>query len=88
MILIADSGSTKTDWRLLDGEKVMELPQTKGMNPYHVLDDYIKAELELATALVEKEKVKALCFYGAGVSTTVNQERLRKVFTSVFPKAV
>ena len=34
MILIADSGSTKTDWRLIvDNENVQEA-YTEGLNPY------------------------------------------------------
>ena len=38
MILIAESGSTKTDWRLLDGQKVAQT-ETIGLNPYFVDSD-------------------------------------------------
>ena len=33
MILIADSGSSKTDWRLIDGDKISQF-ECVGLNPY------------------------------------------------------
>ena len=35
MILIADSGSTKTDWVLADGRHVVRQVLTQGINPFH-----------------------------------------------------
>lgn len=35
MILISDSGSTKTDWVLSDGGTVMRRVRTEGINPFH-----------------------------------------------------
>ncbi len=35
MILIADSGSTKTDWRVVDNGNVVKEFQTAGYNPYY-----------------------------------------------------
>lgn len=37
MILVADSGSTKTDWALIndDGETAKHI-QTQGLNPFHM----------------------------------------------------
>ena len=35
MILIADSGSTKTDWRLIDESGKISQAKTVGFNPYH-----------------------------------------------------
>ena len=34
MILIADSGSTKTHWKLLGPDNTLETFYTKGLNPY------------------------------------------------------
>ena len=39
MILIADSGSSTTEWRLLDGESISQL-QCIGLNPY-IVDEHI-----------------------------------------------
>jgi len=34
MILIADSGSTKTDWTIIKDDKTTQLVTTKGINPF------------------------------------------------------
>ena len=39
MILIADSGSSTTEWRLLDGDTISQF-QCIGLNPY-IVDDTI-----------------------------------------------
>ena len=44
MILIADSGSTKTDWCLIDKNEVVLRVQTKGMNPYFQSEEEIVEE--------------------------------------------
>ena len=46
MILIADSGSTKTDWRLIDGPLEVGQIKTKGFNPYYQKLDEMVQEVE------------------------------------------
>ena len=46
MILIADSGSTKTDWRLIDDDKHIHQFTTIGFNPYWQDTETIYAELK------------------------------------------
>lgn len=66
-ILIADSGSTKTDWRALDGGKTVARAATQGINPYH------QDETAIST-IVNGEMVPqigdfvpdAIYFYGSG----------------------
>ena len=42
MKLIADSGSTKTDWCVLDVEdKVQSRVSTQGINPFHMSEDTV-----------------------------------------------
>jgi len=69
MILIADSGSTKTDWALVgnDKDKVIRL-QTAGINPYQMPEDVITSLLrtELRTELHEGVTVDEVWFYGSG----------------------
>ena len=68
MRLIADSGSTKTDWCLMDGSTVMKRIKTKGINPFFETEKEI--EYELSNALVPKiprgSKIDAIHFFGAG----------------------
>ena len=67
MILLADSGSTKTDWCLVtDGKPVLHVC-TKGTNPFFQTTDEISEEI--ASSLMpklERSVIDAVYFYGAG----------------------
>ena len=67
MILIADSGSTKTDWCLLGKDGYRKDIATKGMNPYQQSEEELNAEV--ASALVPQlpdGEIDEVYFYGAG----------------------
>ena len=49
MILIADSGSTKTDWCVVEKGKLIQQISTKGTNPFFQSEEEISNEI--ATAL-------------------------------------
>ena len=70
MILIADSGSTKTAWCLTDGStKQGKTVQTQGINPYHQSGEEICAVLrhELYPQIAENaDCIEHIFFYGAG----------------------
>ena len=67
MILIADSGSTKTDWSLVDNGKEVKRIRTKGMNPFQMSADEITAEVkEVLLKELPTNEVDELYFYGAG----------------------
>ena len=67
MILIADSGSTKTDWVLTSGDGQMAHSQkTEGINPFHQSEDEIRRIL--GGLVFEADVViDAVFFYGSGV---------------------
>lgn len=81
MTLIADSGSTKTDWCLArDGEMVARIA-TQGINPFYQSDEDIIRILEdelLAQWPADLENAQEVFFYGAGVrpEMSVRMERL------------
>lgn len=83
MILIADSGSTKTDWRLMDGNHEISQIKTKGFNPYYQQMDEMVAEIK-STLLPELDttNVSTIYFYGAGCSTV---ERQKKISDALLP---
>ena len=67
MILIADSGSTKTDWALVENGKAVKELRTKGMNPFQMSEEEIAEEVR--TSLIEQmqtNEVDEVHFYGAG----------------------
>lgn len=88
MILIADSGSTKTDWLLMeaDGRDIVEC-STIGMNPFFTnADDIYKA---IADSEIEQytSKVSEVYFYGAGCSNTDKTDFLQSIFRKIFTNA-
>ena len=67
MILIADSGSTKTDWCVVEKGELVQQIFTKGTNPFFQSEEEISNEI--ATALLPELKTnefEAVYFYGAG----------------------
>jgi N-acetylmuramic acid 6-phosphate etherase len=67
MILIADGGSTKTDWRLIAGKDVHSMI-TRGLNPFHTSEQEIKEELDSLDLRGEERNIHEIYFYGSGVS--------------------
>jgi N-acetylglucosamine kinase-like BadF-type ATPase len=67
--LIADSGSTKTDWRLVGSDGKILAFQTDGINPYYQTTEQITDMLRMQLLPVLPESaVSAVFFYGAGCS--------------------
>lgn len=88
-ILIADSGSTKTDWICLTGddESTQIEVQTVGLNPFHVSDNEIRGVLahDVLPQLGDS-KVEAVYFYGSGVRSEV-EGRVEGLLRESFPDA-
>lgn len=87
-ILIADSGSTKAEWCLTDGNKKKKV-FTQGISPYFLNTTQIK-EL-LATELKKKLKdtdPDEIYYYGTGCANTENVKSVKAALKATFPKAV
>jgi len=89
MIVIADSGSTKTDWVLTDGKKNFSRYSTIGFNPYFIGADSIYDTLTLKLSpQLNPASVKKVFFYGAGCSNAPNITIANKALTRYFTNAV
>jgi len=89
MILVADSGSSKTDW-LLDtpgGEPAEYL--TDGLNPYFLSEkEIIKKLYDQLHGLANKShQISEIYFFGAGCSSPDRHEMISNALSNVFPKA-
>ena len=83
MILIADSGSTKTDWCVVEHGQLIQQIFTKGTNPFFQSEEEISNEI--ATALIPQlktNKFEAVHFYGAGCAFPDKIETMRKAIAS------
>lgn len=88
MIVIADSGSTKTQWVLLNGAKVVVDITTKGFNPYYYEAEELEKDLfnELQ-GKIDSNLVEKVYFYGSGCSTTSNCLLVKNSLNLFFKKA-
>ena len=90
MKLIADSGSTKTDWCLFDDEeKVKSRLASQGINPFHMSEDTILDILrnELLPQLDSvRSSIEEIEFYGAGC-TVAKIPVMKALLSEVFPSA-
>jgi N-acetylglucosamine kinase-like BadF-type ATPase len=88
MILIADGGSTKTNWCLVTDEEKKVYFNTEGYNPYFVSEEYITKSLnENLPVDLEKDKISEVNFYGAGCSTDEMRAHVQRAMQLVFTKA-
>ncbi len=87
MLLLADSGSTKTDWRLLRADGSIDQARTAGFNPFYQNSDAVAAELTERLRPLVAEPVTAVYFYGAGITDpergAVIGEGIRRVFPEI-----
>lgn len=88
MFLLIESGSTKTDWVVLDQGKEVFRNQTIGMNPFlcthEDYDKIINNDLQLD---IDKDAIKRIVFYGAGVKDNSKAQYLGKSLKKYFTKA-
>jgi glucosamine kinase len=84
-ILIADSGSTKTDWRLVTENGQVQSIVTQGINPYYQSHADIVQTLkkELFPAM-NSPLVRSVYFYGAGCSSLEKQQKIASSLKQVF----
>lgn len=88
-MLIADAGSTKTDWVLLDKEG-LECRRliTAGINAAIMSDPIIFEILEnVGSDISDKSKIDCVYFYGAGCATQEIKDRIESLLKTVLPSA-
>ena len=84
LILIADSGSTKTEWCLLEGNKKKRI-NTQGLSPYFLTGIQVKAILEKELLPKLKNVSPAdIFFYGTGCSNPNNVKLIKDALKAVF----
>jgi N-acetylglucosamine kinase-like BadF-type ATPase len=82
--LIADSGSTKTEWCLINGKSAKTF-YTQGLSPYFLsaeqIEYIIKEELQVKFKKTEPDEIY---FYGTGCSNAENVKLVKKAIQQVF----
>ena len=85
-IIIADSGSTKCEWTLVNGKKKKTI-FTMGISPYFLnelqIKDLVEKEVKPAVRL---NTIDAIYYYGTGCKSAENRKMIRKAIKKVFPE--
>lgn len=90
MILIADCGSTKIDWCLLNGKKVEKQVFTLGMNAVMLTEEEMRSRIgaELMPELTAYAgDIKEVYFYGAGCISTEVCSNVASAIKANIPEA-
>jgi glucosamine kinase len=88
MLIIVDSGSTKSDWQIIHTDGKKELISTKGFNPFFHDEDHVETELKKEFVhQVKVDDVKEIFFYGAGCSDKMRCDVIKRGLERVFKNA-
>jgi len=86
--LIADSGSTKTSWCLIDGKSKKNII-TQGISPYFLDYSQICSILEVELLPKIKNKIpNQIHFYGTGCGNAKNIQMVKKALRHCFNKSI
>ncbi len=84
MILVADSGSTKTTWCIIKKDfNSIETCQTSGINPFLQSPEEISGTLRTEFSL-SRGHFDAIYFYGAGCANPEKNEKVRRPLGELF----
>lgn len=87
MILVADSGSTKTNWACLADNRSFHF-NTIGMNPYFVTEEIVRNEIQNNfPAEVSTSAVSKIYFYGSGCGRLESQMTIKNALSTIFSEA-
>ncbi|MBS1680912.1 MAG: N-acetylglucosamine kinase [Bacteroidetes bacterium] len=87
MIIIADSGGSKIDWRLLSKGQTVGQANTSGFNPYYQNIEYLREIVKESLVPQVNESVSKIFYYGTGVSSEKNVKLIQSVFAEYFNEA-
>ena len=89
MILIAESGSTKTDWVLVNDQNEITMFKSMGFNPFFHSSEFIAEKIKENVEFYNASKnVERLYFYGAGCSSNEMNQIVKSGLSLVFPNSL
>ncbi len=88
MWLIADSGSTKTEWILFDESGERKKLFSRGLNPLFLSEEEFKYEVEKAISSNERLEITKLWFYAAGCGSEAINSKTALWLTAILKNAI
>lgn len=87
MRLIADSGSTKTSWKLIENSGKIKNIKTTGINPFFRIEGDIFQELSQFLLPETGTDIQEIYFYGAGIINAEKGDIIRRALNRIYPEA-
>ena len=87
MKLIADSGSTKTAWKLIGNSGGVKNIQTTGINSFFRTEEDIFQELAKFLLPETGTDIQEICFYGAGIINAEKGKIISSALNRIYPEA-
>lgn len=88
MYFIVESGSTKSDWVLIDSKNNQTFFSTMGFNPYFHSADLIESEIKKHSDIMEvAASIQGIYFYGAGCSSDELNAKVELGLSRIFKNA-
>lgn len=84
MILIADSGSTKTEWAYISQNEKL-LFRSAGMNPYFTSDKEVESIINIINEKLKGKTLEHIVFFGSGCNSTEKGNEIKDIFKNKFP---
>lgn len=84
MILIADSGSSKTDWRVIHSDHKISQHRGLGFNPYYQSSEEMAIQMQDEFLISLKNEIEEVYYYGAGCSTEERRKEVSEALKTVF----
>ncbi|MDR1645321.1 MAG: ATPase [Tannerellaceae bacterium] len=89
MILIADSGSTKTQWCVADRKKTVQQIFSTGINPYFQTSKEIRQDMEAdLLPSIKGFDIEAVYFYGAGCTSPAKKQVIYDALSLFLPASI
>lgn len=87
MILIADSGSSKTDWRVIHADGSISQHRGVGFNPYYMTAEEMATQMRHDFLVNLSDEIQEIYYYGAGCSAPERKSEVESALRTIFQDA-
>lgn len=87
MILLADSGSSKTDWRVIHTKGEISQHRSVGFNPYYMTSEEMAFQMQQDFLVNLSDEIEEIYYYGAGCAAPERKEEVARALRSIFNHA-
>lgn len=87
MILIADSGTSKTDWRVIHQDGKISQYRGVGFNPYYMTAEEMAVQMRHDFLVNLKDEIEEIFYYGAGCAAPDRKAEVTHALRSIFSTA-